>query len=183
MPRRYPVFTLWLAAILAAGCDETGITVTVPDAAFQAQRSATKQTVPFRTSSYLFRGVAAVAEPGCDAPGESRRYLAGGGSATHLGSYTVQLSFCARAGGILDGGLGTFVAANGDHLELSFEGMSAFSPPFTLNFTSYAVFTGGTGRFDGATGDAVVTGSLDVRTSAGDGQWEGNLSSVGSNMH
>jgi len=182
MSRRY-VVSLSFVVILAAGCDDTRTALTVPDATFQAQRSATEQTIPFRTSSYLFHGVAAVAEPGCNAPGESRRYLAGEGSATHLGSYTVQLSFCARAGGILDDGLGTFVGANGDLLRLTFEGTSAFAPPFTLNFTSYAVFTGGTGRFDGATGDAVVTGSLDVRTGAGDGKWEGTISSVGSNMH
>jgi hypothetical protein len=55
-----------------------------------------------------------------------------------------------------------------------------FAPPFTLNFTSYAEFTGGSGRFDGATGQAVVTGSLDVRTGAGDGRWDGTISPVGS---
>ena len=154
--------------------------ITGPDLAFQAQRSVVEQVVPFRTSSYSFRVVGVVPEPGCNATGESRRYLSGEGTATHLGSYTVRLSFCSRAGGVLTDGRGTFVAANGDLLDLTVDGTSAFAPPFTLNFTSYADFIGGSGRFDGATGQAVVTGSLDVRTGAGDGRWEGTISSVGS---
>jgi hypothetical protein len=171
-----------LVVIVSAACDLAPSAATGPNAAFQAQRSATSRAIPFKTSSYAFHGVAAVVEPGCNGPGESRRYLTGEGSATHLGSYTVGLNFCARAGGTLEDGVGTFVAANGDLLQFTFEGTSAFEPPFTLRFTSYAVFTGGTGRFDGASGEAEVTGSLDVRTGAGDGRWEGTISSVGSNM-
>ena len=182
MPRCRSVVPLWLVVIVSAGCDHGPPSATGPDAAFQAERSASNQPIPFKTSSYLFHGVAAVVEPGCDAPGESRRYLTGEGSATHLGSYTVELSFCARSDGILEDGRGTFVAANGDLLHFTFEGTSAFVPPFTLTFTSHAVFTGGTRRFGGASGEAVVTGSLDVRTGAGDGKWEGTISSVGSNV-
>lgn len=182
MSHRLSIVAVWLVVILSAGCEQTPSAVTAPEGAFQAQRSATDQDVPFRTSSYLFHGVGAVPDPGCNAPGESRRYLEGEGSATHLGNYTVRLSFCARAGGILADGVGTFVAANGDLLRFTFEGTSAFAPPFTLNFTSYAVFSGGTGRFDSAGGEAVVTGALDVRTGAGDGRWEGAISSVGSNV-
>jgi hypothetical protein len=39
---------------------------------------------------------------------------------------------------------GTFVAANGDLLYLTFEGTSTFVPPFSVNFTSFATFSGGT---------------------------------------
>ena len=181
MLRRASMVALPLVVIFAVGCDHSPPIVTGPNAALQVQRSATEQAVPFKTSSYLFQGIAAVPEPGCNAAGESRRYLTGEGAATHLGSYTVELSFCARPGGILDDGVGTFVAANGDLLHFTFEGTSTFAPPFTLTFTSYSLFTGGTGRFDGASGEAVVTGALDVRTGAGDGAWNGTLSSVGSN--
>jgi hypothetical protein len=180
MWRRLSIVSLWLPVILSAGCDQTSA-VMAPDRESSAQRSAVDRDVPFRTTSYLFRGIAAVPEPGCNAAGESRRYLAGEGSATHLGAYTIELSFCARSGGILDDGIGTFVAANGDLLRFSFDGTSTFAPPFTLSFTSYAVFTGGTGRFDGAGGHAVAGGALDVRTTVGEGRWEGSLSSVGSN--
>jgi len=179
MLRRLAIVSLSQLVILSAGCDQPRSTVTGPDIAFRAQRAATEQSVPFRTSSYLFQAIAAVPEPGCNAPGESRRYLSGEGAATHLGRYTVDLSFCARAGGVLDDGRGAFIAANGDVLQLTFEGTSTFVPPFTLSFTSFATFTGGSGRFAGASGEAVVTGTLDVRTGAGDGRWDGTISSVG----
>ena len=179
MLRRLAIVSLSQLVILSAGCDQPRSTVTGPDIAFRAQRAATEQTVPFRTSSYLFQAIAAVPEPGCNAPGESRRYLSGEGAATHLGRYTVDLSFCARVGGVLDDGRGAFVAASGDVLQLTFEGTSTFVPPFTLSFTSFATFTGGSGRFVGASGEAVVTGTLDVRTGAGDGRWDGTIASVG----
>jgi hypothetical protein len=181
MSRPSSIVSLSLLVIGTIGCERMPSAATGPDVAYSAQRLPGEPGVPFTTRRYRFNAIGTVPEPGCDAVGESRRYLAGDGSATHLGSYTVQLSFCARPGGILDDGLGTFVAANGDLLHLTFEGTSAFAPPFTLNFTSYALFTGGTGRFDGASGQAMVTGSLDVRTGAGDGAWEGMLSSIGSN--
>ena len=180
MSYRLSIVSLSLVVFVSVGCDTTRPVVTGPDIAFQAQRSAGPQALPFRTSSYSFHVTAVVPEPSCDAAGESRRYLSGEGSGTHLGSYTVELSFCSRAGGILDDGRGTFVAANGDLLHFTFEGTSTFSPPFTLSFTSYADFGGGSGRFAGATGQAVVTGTLDVRTGAGDGRWDGVISSVGS---
>lgn len=172
--------SLSLVLILTAGCDQAGPTVVGPDIALQAQRSAVEQMVPFETSSYSFRTTARAPEPACNGVGENRVYLAGEGTASHLGRYAVTLSFCSRPGGILNDGRGTFVAANGDLLQLTFQGTSAFVPPFTLTFTSFAAFASGSGRFEGASGEAVVTGSLDVRTGAGDGRWEGRISSVGS---
>lgn len=180
MSCRLSISAIALLLVPCAGCVQDRPAITGPDIAARALRSAAEQLVPFRTSRYSFQVVAVVPEPGCNATGESRRYLSGEGTATHLGRYTVALSFCSRAGGVLTDGRGTFVAANGDLLDLTFDGTSAFAPPFTLTFTSYADFTGGSGRFDGATGQAVVTGSLDVRTGGGDGQWEGTISSVGS---
>ncbi len=180
MSCRRSLTVLSLAVFVSVGCDTTRPVVTASDISFQAQRSASAQTVPFQTSSYTFHVTAVVPEPGCDAAGESRRYVSGEGTGTHLGSYTVDLSFCSRAGGILDDGRGAFVAANGDLLRFTFHGTSTFNPPFTLSFTSYNDFGGGTGRFGSATGQAVVTGTLDVRTGTGDGRYEGVISSVGS---
>jgi hypothetical protein len=181
MSYRLSIVSLSLVVLASVGCDTTRPVVTGPDIALRAQRSVAPQVVPFHTSSYSFQVTAVVPEPDCDATGESRRYLSGEGSGTHLGSYTVELSFCSRAGGILDDGQGTFVAANGDLLHFTFDGTSTFNPPFTLSFTSFADFGGGSGRFGGASGQAVVTGTLDVRTGAGDGRWEGVLSSLRSN--
>jgi len=180
MSYRLSLVSLSLLAFLSVGCDGALPTLPGPDIAMQAHRSSEEQMVPFTTSSYTFHVTAVVPEPGCDAAGESRRYVSGEGTGTHLGSYTVDLSFCSRAGGILDDGRGAFVAANGDLLRFTFHGTSTFNPPFTLSFTSYNDFSGGTGRFGSATGQAVVTGTLDVRTGAGGGRYEGVISSVGS---
>ena len=137
--------------------------------------------VPFQTTRYVFRTVGAAPEPGCNAPREQRTYLVGEGTATHLGRYTVTLSFCQRPRVGLTDGRGTFVAANGDLLHFTFYGTSSFVPPVTLTFTSYATFTGGTGRFEDATGSAIVSGMIDITKAENEGSWVGTISSIGSN--
>jgi hypothetical protein len=119
-------------------------------------------------------------EPGCNATGERRNHSAGEGTATQLGRYTVTLSFCQRPHVGLTDGVGAFVAANGDLLTFTFYGTSSFVPPQFVLFTSYATFTGGTGRFESATGSAVVAGTIDVTKPENDGTWVGTISSVGS---
>jgi hypothetical protein len=168
------------ALLVAVGCEGTRPTLIGPDGDLQATRSAAGSTIPFKTSSYTFRVTGAAPEAGCDASGESRVYATGKGAATHLGRYTVTLSFCSHPDGTLTEGRGTFVAANGDLLNFTFHGTSAFIPPSSLDFTSFATFTGGTGRFEDAGGEATVTGSVDLGTGAGDGRWEGTITSVGS---
>ena len=150
---------------------------TAPGLALVAIRqSADPQTVPFKSDRYFFHSTGVVADPDCSAPGERRAQLAGDGTATHLGNYTVTLSFCARAGGVLTDGRGTFVAANGDQLNFVFDGRSVVIPPTSVQFTSFATFTGGTGRFENATGDAISTGIVDRSTGLGTGEWDGNIS-------
>ena len=165
--------------LVASACEGTGSALVGPDRDLQPARSAGTGMVPVRTSAYTDRITGAAPEPGCDASGESRLYLTGEGTATHLGRYSVTLSFCARADGTLTEGRGTFVAANGDLLDFSFRGTSAPASPPSLKFTSFVTFTGGTGRFDDASGRATVTGSVDLGTGTGEGRWEGTISSVG----
>lgn len=165
-----------------AGCDSQRPEITSPGAGATTSRAgvnAEPSFVPFRTSHYVFRTVGSAPEPGCNATGERRSYLAGEGTATHLGRYTVTLSFCQRPGVGLTDGVGTFVAANGDLLRFTFHGTSSFVPPRFLPFTSYATFTGGTGRFVSATGSAVVTGTLDITRPENEATWVGTISNVG----
>jgi hypothetical protein len=103
--------------------------------------------------------------------------LSGEGSATHLGQYAVTLSFC-REPGVLRDGRGAFVSADGDLLVFTFEGTSTVTPS-TISFVSFASFTGGTGRFIDATGNAVVTGTIDRITGISTGAWDGTLSGIG----
>jgi len=168
-----------LVVIFLAGCDQAGNGPVGPDIGIQRQRAAAEQMVPFHTTSYSFRTTAVASSSDCNA-GERRVYLEGEGTATHLGRYTAALSFCSSPSGALYNGRGAFEAANGDLLHFIFHGTAAFVAPNSLPFTSYATFDGGTGRFEGASGEAVVTGTVNTTTGAGDGSWDGVISSVGS---
>lgn len=174
MSYRISVVSVAMVVVLATGCDQAATTVVGPDLALSSQLLRSDQTVPFKTNNYSFNIIASVPEASCD--GDNRVYLAGEGTATHLGIFTIAFSFCSRPNGILEDGQGAFVAANGDRLQFSFEGNSVFAPPSTVNFTSFATFAGGTGRFENAAGSAVITGNVDVVTGAGSGGWDGTIS-------
>ena len=127
------------------------------------------RTVPFK-AHYDARIVSVGPGPGCD----GRLYLEGEGKGNLLGRFTITLGFCGRADGTLDTGTGTFVAANGDLLYITFHGVSDGGHP-VLHFTSYITFAGGTGRFEGATGTATVNGIFDAATGAGPADWRGRI--------
>ena len=71
------------------------------------------------------------------------------GNATHLGSFTRTEFLFSGPGGAISGSV-VFTAANGDELWADFTG--SFTSPTTAEGTY--TFTGGTGRFGGATGTA-----------------------------
>ena len=71
------------------------------------------------------------------------------GTATHLGQFTREEHLFLNPDGSFTGTM-VFTAANGDELWLDFQG--AFTSPTTAEGTY--TFTGGTGRFEGATGEA-----------------------------
>lgn len=166
------ILTLLSVALTANGCgsDITGVrhSPELLTARGNAQSGATV-TVPFK-AHYVANIVGVGPGLGCDA----RLSLEGAGEGTYLGRFSITLGFCGRPDGTLDNGTGTFVAANGDLLYITFHGVSDGGFP-TLHFTSYVTFTGGTGRFDGATGSATVQGSFDDITGAGPADWDGTI--------
>ena len=81
-------------------------------------------------------------------PDGTLRYI-GTGLATHLGLFTADASLFPDGDGKFSA-TATFTAANGDQLFLIAEG--AFTSPTSVVGT--ATITGGTGRFEGATGGA-----------------------------
>jgi hypothetical protein len=177
--RSLSVLSLLLPAVLV-GCDGSAPTVAGPDVALPASRPATADIVPFKTSRYSFQVIGAAVATGCNATGEVRLSLAGEGIATHLGRFTVAFSFCSRPDLTLADGRGTFTAANSDLLDFTFDGTSIVVSPSSVNFTSFVTFTGGTGRFENARGQAIVRGTVNPITGAGSGRWDGTISSVGS---
>ncbi len=91
------------------------------------------------------------------------RTLSGGtGTASHLGLTTMTSSHCTPnppAGnppGPILGGVGEFVAANGDTIEFTYQGTVDPLEPVdgaTISGLSHHTITGGTGRFANATGE------------------------------
>jgi hypothetical protein len=88
----------------------------------------------------------------------------GSGTSTHTGKYTIVNSHCLNPGtGALTNGSFIKTAANGDRLSGTYIGSSTLIQPpspvgiFTVNGT--ITFTGGTGRFAGATGTTTMSGT------------------------
>jgi hypothetical protein len=171
-----PILLLTVLSVAAAGAcsnDVTGADFRTDQMKARSDASGPGvRTVPFK-ARYDAHVVGVGPGLGCDA----RLFLEGGGNGTHLGQFTITLGFCGRADGTLDNGTGTFVAANGDLLNITFHGVSDGGYP-VLHFTSYVTFVGGTGRFEGATGSATVYGIFDARTGAGPADWDGTITLV-----
>jgi len=92
----------------------------------------------------------------------------GSGTATHLGQWTVagNVKYTPDENGVLhSSGEATLTAANGDKLKIEIEGILD-----TTAFMDQGVFhiVGGTGRFEGATGDANFVVSINPVTSGFD---------------
>lgn len=96
------------------------------------------------------------------------------GNFTHLGAFT----------GVVDldpsGGIDptVWVAANGDTVTNL---TTSFVPAPDGSYVQTIVITGGTGRFEGATGSATITGDFDFGTFAYDGSIVGTISRPGPN--
>lgn len=87
----------------------------------------------------------------------------GMGNATYLGLFTwadtEYADFCAIPGGVAVVGTFTMTAANGDNLYGKFTSVGRFADPVTLVIHGNYQFTGGTGRFVGATGSGDIDAS------------------------
>lgn len=170
-----PILLLTLLSVAAAagGCSSditgAGHRSAELNARTDASLAGGSRTVPFK-AHYDARIVGVGPGPGCDA----RLFLEGEGTGAHLGRFTITLGFCGRGDGTLDTGTGTFVAANGDLLHITFHGVSDGGFP-VLHFTSFVSFAGGTGRFEGATGTATVEGIFDAQTGSGPADWDGMI--------
>ncbi len=150
---------LTLAALV--GCDQNAPLESSATDFGTAARSGVK-LVPWK-ESYAASGTIS---PGAACPSPQLLVsLAGGGTATHVGRYTIVNSHCVDpATGALTGGTFVKTAANGDRIFGTYTGSSAvIQPPAPIaifGITGTLTFTGGTGRFTGATGTATMNGTL-----------------------
>jgi hypothetical protein len=161
---------LAIAALLA-------LAATVPAAA------DTSVERPFSGSVSGLAGVAP--DGGC--PIGLRTSGTGTGTATHLGLTTMAADHCTPnppfgpAPGPIESGSITFTAANGDTVQGTYSGTVAPLEPVEgaeIGGLMHVAVTGGTGRFAGATGHALMTLSGVLHFSSpmtADWSWEGVL--------
>jgi len=92
------------------------------------------------------------------------------GRASHVGAFRMEASECdvpSPSGYSVTDGQFTIYAANGDTLTATYQG-SGTGTGDSFSYTIVEEFTGGTGRFEGASGSAAANGSGTVDPS-GDG--------------
>jgi hypothetical protein len=142
--------------------------VTPASAAPGAAGPAAAAAVPFRGSLEGTQSVTPLAFPLLAVDGS------GAGTATMLGRFTVRFPHTVTLTTRIGVGTYTFTAADGDTLTADFSGQAAEDPPL-VSIEEHATITGGTGRFDGATGSFVVRRQFNQATGATSGTFEGSV--------
>jgi hypothetical protein len=96
----------------------------------------------------------------------------GSGIGTHLGQFSVEQEVTVNALNGTDTGSAHLVAANGDRIDVVIAGSGQpTSPPGVFSVTEVWTVTGGTGRFAGAQGSAVVQRLADANMSSTSGSF------------
>lgn len=145
-------------------------------------------TVPFK-AAFFTDLVALMPDESCGAPPRLLNIQEGFGQSTHLGRFTVRITFCVDVTDILDGALtdgeslpydsgeGTLIAANGDRLFITIAGavLPSDHPDFDFEFADPFQFTGGTGRFAGAGGSGMTNSLVDFQAARTHHHWSGSL--------
>jgi hypothetical protein len=177
---RFPFFTAVVTLAFTLSCDRSDMpsgpsaSVEPMDGGFPAARQ-----VPLK-ATFSGPGVAV------DIPGDRCPVLTiqitGTGTSTHLGKFTTVQSHCA-APPSLDFTLGEFTltAANGDQVFGTYEGEFLPLEPPLAAIDGALTFTGGTGRFEGATGGGDASGVQNLATGEATVVLDATISSVGSN--
>ena len=125
------------------------------------------QSVPFTGTLEGTQRVTPLAPPLARVDGEAT------GTATHLGSFTVEFPHTVNFALGRGTGTYTFVAANGDTLTADFTGQAQVGTVTTIVET--AVITGGTGRFANATGGFTSHRLFNPATGITTGEFDGTI--------
>lgn len=192
-----PVVALLLStALLFAGCDSGGNGPAPPGRAndtgttLQMGRDNGTVTVPFK-AKFFTELVSLTPDKKCGVPPNFLNKQKGFGEATHLGRFSTRVTFCINMADLLDDGQltgseslpfgsseGSLIAANGDELwVLSSPGevVPSDHPDFDFQFTIRFEVSGGTGRFEGASGSGVQHGFVNQQESRTQHRWSGEL--------
>ncbi|MHB8954088.1 MAG: hypothetical protein ACYC4U_14060 [Pirellulaceae bacterium] len=100
----------------------------------------------------------------------------GTGKANHLGKFTLAIPHVVNPVTRTAAGTYEFTASNGDTLSADFTGASApTATPGVLSIVETATITGGTGRFNGATGSFTTERLFDTMSGTTAGSFQGTL--------
>jgi hypothetical protein len=143
-------------------------------------------TLPFKAKFYTEEFSFVLPSDDCDPifPGRGLNTQKGEGNATHLGEFTTVMPFCMDVGADLGAydffGNGQFIAANGDELWFTVSGGRVLffadpGPTYLAYFQDPFVFTGGTGRVEGATGGGYTDSFVMHGLFHTDHEWTGEL--------
>ena len=103
------------------------------------------------------------------------------GTATHIGRFTLQAPHVVNQATLTAVGTYVLTAANGDTITADLAGTARMvEPPNVIAITETATVTGGTGRFEGATGSIQVERVFNRATGVTTGTFEGWISLRGS---
>jgi hypothetical protein len=135
--------------------------------------------VPFKGDLSLLN-VPAADSTGC--PAQTVRFnVTGGGHVTHMGAVTNAQVVCLNPADLTFTGEFTLTASNGDTVSAQISGHAVpVSGPVIMVYGQF-VITGGTGRFEGATGSGTGTGPINLLTGLGTHHLDGTISSPGAN--
>lgn len=147
-----PVLTLALAA---CGAELPSSPITDLNAAQYSE--AADHERPFRAECNL-----RIQPPTVVSPGVIAQIDTGDCHALHLGKSTLVSDKVINLAAGTQTIQATFTAANGDVLRATGTGTNAMVAPGIVNFTADMTFTGGTGRFAGASGRAVIRGQANL---------------------
>jgi hypothetical protein len=107
----------------------------------------------------------------------------GAGTASHVGRFTYTWQVTVdMATGLSTGGVFRLAAANNDVINGSFVGLGTpTETPNVAHILELVTITGGTGRFEGATGNFTLDRLVDLTTGLTSGSLNGTISAPGSN--
>jgi len=106
--------------------------------------------------------------------------LSATGHATHLGRFTMTLQVQVDVTTGMSVGTIRFIAAKGDSIFAVFAGQGTpTSEPNVSSIVEVATITGGTGRFEGATGSFTLQRVINLATGVSSGSFTGTISRVG----
>lgn len=157
--------------------------------------SHNSRALPFRANFYTDLDIPAIVggEKICTDPVfDSPNVQTGEGNALHLGRFSTKLKFCGelitnptpeeQAAGLFarySEVEGYFEAANGDLLFIGLSGIGEIylsnNPGYDLEFSDDFTIEGGTGRFEGATGEMTSSSYVNLSTQRTDHVWTGTI--------